>query len=695
MVEEEQKAGISSKEGYMKIFLYTRVALFLAVVFFFNFAAGGVAMQIVRGYARDSRTQAVISQVKVEVRKSATLYGSATTATNGYYSISSGAIGTVTVSVSKSGYQTQSKTINLTSRQVVTVDFSLVAVSDTTPPTGSIRINSDAPYATTRDISLSLSASDIGSGVSAMQFSNDGSTWSGEVPYAQAKAWALTQGDGQKTVYVKFKDAAGNWSQVYSDSIALDMTPPVVVITAPQDGFLTNDHQVSLEGSVDGVSFTEIRELTEGENILAKTATDEAGNMAEANVTVTYRSGVIVGPEGGEVLSADGKVKVIIPAGALNSAQSIKISSISETTLEGAEPQGAQMLGAVECEPYGLVFNQPVSLVYSLDKEHIPGTPVALGLYDRSSEKINPTGQVSVIGSDGKTVVFQLEHFSIYAALMSMVSQGAPIGSGVKIPLPDLLTGAFSHSLPLAVSPGRKGMQPSLSIVYRSSNANSWLGVGFDLKSGYIVRSTRLGVPTYDDVRDTFYLVTDAGTTELVHLIDNLYQAKVESSFSRFYKETNNSWKVVGKDGSVLKFGETDESKEAGGAGTFSWYLTKALDTNGNNVGYEYVKDSGKAYLRRIVYTGNETAGVTGKNSVEFVLEDRTDKISSYISGAKITTAKRLKEIQTKCDGQLVWHYAIEYAESADTDRSLVASVQQCAGDGACFSSQRFEYQHN
>jgi hypothetical protein len=65
------------------------------------------------------------------------------------------------------------------------------------------------------------------------------------------------------------------------------------------------------------------------------------------------------------------------------------------------------------------------------------------------------------------------------------------------------------------------------------------------------------------------------------------------------------------------------------------------------------------------------------------------------MSGAKIETAKRLKEILAKCNGDLVWRYAIEYGKSDDTDRSIVASFQQCAGGGICFPNQTFEYQNN
>jgi hypothetical protein len=109
--------------------------------------------------------------------------------------------------------------------------------SDTTPPTGTIKINSGAPYTNSISVTLALSAQDNpgGSGVSQMQFSNDNTTWSTPEVYATAKAWTLSSGDDTKTVYVKFKDVAGNWSVSYSATIILDTTPPQINITSPSD----------------------------------------------------------------------------------------------------------------------------------------------------------------------------------------------------------------------------------------------------------------------------------------------------------------------------------------------------------------------------------------------------------------------------------------------------------------------------
>lgn len=96
----------------------------------------------------------------------------------------------------------------------------LTQTIDTTPPTGTITINSGASITYNPAVTLILTCSD-NVGCSQMQFSNDNVTYSTPEAYGTTKSWTLSPGDGTKTVYAKFKDAAGNWSTVYSDTIDL------------------------------------------------------------------------------------------------------------------------------------------------------------------------------------------------------------------------------------------------------------------------------------------------------------------------------------------------------------------------------------------------------------------------------------------------------------------------------------------
>jgi hypothetical protein len=98
---------------------------------------------------------------------------------------------------------------------------------DNTPPTGSILINGGAPTTPSSSVTLTLSATD-NCGVASMRFSNDGTTWADLEPYATTKNWTLASGEGTRTVYVYFKDGAGNASGIYSDSITV--YSPVTVL---------------------------------------------------------------------------------------------------------------------------------------------------------------------------------------------------------------------------------------------------------------------------------------------------------------------------------------------------------------------------------------------------------------------------------------------------------------------------------
>jgi hypothetical protein len=107
---------------------------------------------------------------------------------------------------------------------------------DTASPSGSVLVNNGALRTRTPRVTLSLPATDLGSGVTEMRLSNDGVTWSGFETYAATRPWAFTAANGTKTVRVQFRDAAGNVSSAVSDSIVLDSVAPKVSTIKPGAG---------------------------------------------------------------------------------------------------------------------------------------------------------------------------------------------------------------------------------------------------------------------------------------------------------------------------------------------------------------------------------------------------------------------------------------------------------------------------
>jgi RHS repeat-associated protein len=189
--------------------------------------------------------------------------------------------------------------------------YSDIIKLDTRPPVGTVSINGDAPATNSRDVALTLSASDDGSGVSKMRFRNDGGGWSAWKKYRTRKDWTLRDEDGTRTVYVRFRDLAGNVG-TYMDTIKLDRMPPPLTVMQPDEGLVIGKLPLTIKGQSEisaalkarvletgwqGLLWEElptidfafsIGALAQGRNTLVFTATDQALNPTVVTRTVAY-----------------------------------------------------------------------------------------------------------------------------------------------------------------------------------------------------------------------------------------------------------------------------------------------------------------------------------------------------------------------------------------------------------------------
>jgi hypothetical protein len=120
------------------------------------------------------------------------------------------------------------------------------------PNSTSISIAAAATYTTTTSITLTLAAS----GASEMYITNTatcsaGGTWES---YSTSKTWTLGQTNATATVYVKFRDEAGNESACLSDSISHDSTAPSSTTLAINASEYTTSTSVTLNLSATGAS---------------------------------------------------------------------------------------------------------------------------------------------------------------------------------------------------------------------------------------------------------------------------------------------------------------------------------------------------------------------------------------------------------------------------------------------------------
>src|SRR3989338_5025962 len=137
-------------------------------------------------------------------------------------------------------------------------------------------------------------------------------------------SYTLSSGDGTKTLYIWYKNAAGNVSSGASDSIIVDTIAPTVTITSPTTNpYTTISNSITISGTASDSgsgaekvtwykqgassmsaasgtsSWSAISSLVNGDNTIYIGATDKAGNAAATkSITVTYTAADTTAPGG-------------------------------------------------------------------------------------------------------------------------------------------------------------------------------------------------------------------------------------------------------------------------------------------------------------------------------------------------------------------------------------------------------------
>ena len=364
---------------------------------------------------------------------------------------------------------------------------------DATAPTGTVIIQAGAEWTNVRDVTLTLTSNDgnNGSGIVEMRFSSNGSDWGSWEPSATTQAWSLVTGDGEKTVYVQFKDKVGNVSGTIQDVIKLDQTIPTGTIVINNGETTTSSKLVAVtltssDGAGSGV--TEMRfsedKLTwlNWENVLPTKNwsftgssglknlyvqfRDAAGNVSVANMaSITYQESS--GSNGGSSGSTGGTNTPSSPDGVISTGSTDISSSLDVVISTGNKSENAAKVDikTVEGKKVTTVFLEEAQLKGMLNESG--DKPIITITVRNLSDTVNWEMNAEFLQSlANKNAIIQVyTENAVYTLPLDQVSVNKwrnPLGA--DIPLGDMKLKVGMMNLPMSGFENLDGGQVSLVV---------------------------------------------------------------------------------------------------------------------------------------------------------------------------------------------------------------------------------------
>ena len=220
-----------------------------------------------------------------------------------------------------------------------------------------------------------------------------------------------------------------------------------------------------------------------------------------------------------------------------------------------------------------------------------------------------------------------LTALAVTAIFLSLSLRAFAQGGGEsenKAPLPDWFgqarsvsvapsLGAVSESLAIEVSPGRRGIEPSLVLNYSSMVGIGDQGLGWRVATGRVERWPGDGTPTVGDPDSYLYSLSGAGG-ELRNTGGGVYRAELENVYREFRKLPDvdddgvfDGWTTSNGEGAIHRFGGTPDSRIEDQV----WMLDQVQDPSGNVITYEYERVNERLYpkvIRRLRTASGQVA---------------------------------------------------------------------------------------
>ncbi len=270
-------------------------------------------------------------------------------------------------------------------------------------------------------------------------------------------------------------------------------------------------------------------------------------------------------------------------------------------------------------------------------------------------------------------------------------------------------SGAAVYSIPITMSPGTAGMQPSLTLAYNSQGGNGLLGQGWSMQGFSTIGRSAKTYAQDGQIKGVSLDTSDRFSLDGERLIvangtyggNNTNYRTEQNAFIKIVSLGNvngapDYFKAYTKSGLIMTFGASADSKiEAqGSSNVLFWLVHQIEDTKGNYITFDYFENNptGEYYPTRIDYTGHTSPFVTPYNSIQFFYTSRSDSTTNYIKGSAFQSKKLLSEIKTFNGSNVVRGYSFAYQQGISTNCSQLISVTECGSDGHCFTPTTFNW---
>ncbi|MFP4345332.1 MAG: DUF6443 domain-containing protein, partial [Anaerolineales bacterium] len=454
---------------------------------------------------------------------------------------------------------------------------------------------------------------------------------------------------------------------------------------------------------------------------------------ASAMLAVGRATTALFTPEGGELSSWDGRIEVLAPPGAVRETVSVRLIQYANRTIAPGRTGAATRF---RLEP-DLAFDVPVTVSVDLGSLIAPAQMAEhhdlelAYLFDAERDFWKRVPE-AVYDPESRTLTAPVSHFSDWSAGIATAYKWE---LSYNEPVVSLYSGGVAYSYPLAVPPGRNGLQPDLNLSYNSRRLDGllswkqeWAGSGWSIDVMDIVRD-KVGLAWSDNpdwievgtgfnllINGTSYALKPDGQDEGQpgrYWVQDHPEIYVELFGEGGLNETGWYWRVLLPDGKIYELGSTHDSEQvlwrttnclygncyAGPVehrAVYRWRLHRVDDRRGNNMLLLYNEvfshnHDTTSTLRAVYYNDYFEQGKRKwATEIRFVATPGEGPIYGWqIFG----DPGRLNRIEIYQLGALQGAYRLNYATGEKpTYTRYLTSVQQVAPGGQTLPATTFDY---